>query len=88
MALAAALVAAAALLPAQQPATADYSQQPLVTERLYQHVRFEPDGTGRRDLHVRVRVQTEAGVQALGETPRKRRWTSIRSSFTRPAAAR
>ncbi len=67
MALAAALVAAAALLPAQQPATADYSQQPLVTERLYQYVRFEPDGTGRRDLHVRVRVQTEAGVQALGE---------------------
>src|SRR2546429_8618361 len=67
MALAAALVAAAALLPAQQPATTDYTQQPLVTDRLYQHLRFEPDGTARRDLHVRVRAQTEAGVQALGE---------------------
>src|SRR5438105_4544627 len=67
MALVAGLAAAAALLSPQQSSRPDYAQQPLVSERLYQRVRFEADGTGRRDLRVRVRVQTEAGVQALGE---------------------
>src|SRR2546430_17665707 len=67
MALAAALIAAALFFFNDPPTTEIYTQQPLVTERLYQHLRFEPDGTGRRDLHVRVRAQTEAGVQALGE---------------------
>src|SRR5882762_10402884 len=65
--LARCLSAAAALLTAQQPPLPDYTQQPLVTERLYQRLRFEADGTGRRDLHARIRVQTEAGVEALGE---------------------
>ncbi len=60
-------VSAAALLTAQQPPPPDYAQQPVITERLHQRVRFEADGTGRRDLRVRARVQTEAGVQALGE---------------------
>jgi len=67
MALVAGLAAAAALLSPQQSSRPDYAQQPLVSERLYQRVRFEADGTGRRDLRVRVRVQTEGGVQALGE---------------------
>jgi len=65
--LARCLSAAAALLTAQQPPLPDYTQQPLVTEQLYQRLRFEGDGTGRRDLHARIRVQTEAGVEALGE---------------------
>src|SRR5256885_10677390 len=67
MTLVAGLATAAALLTPQQSPRPDYAQQPLVTERLYQRVRFEADGTGRRELRVRVRVQTEAGVQALGE---------------------
>src|SRR6266568_6677485 len=72
--IAVACLRALALLPAfsrpgraQEPPAGGYAQQPVVTERLYQRLRFEADGTGRRDLHVRVRVQTEAGVQALGE---------------------
>ncbi len=52
---------------AQEPPAGSYAQQPVITEQLHQHLRFEADGTGRRDLHLRVRVQTEAGVQALGE---------------------
>src|SRR3989442_1352537 len=52
---------------AQERPAGAYALQPVVTERLYQRLRFEADGTGRRDLHVRARVQTEAGVQGLGE---------------------
>src|SRR5256885_13533475 len=66
MTLVAGLATAAALLTPQQSPRPDYAQQPLVTERLYQRVRFEADGTGRRELRVRVRVQTEAGGEALG----------------------
>src|SRR5438105_489918 len=62
MALVAGLAAAAALLSPQQSSRPDYAQQPLVSERLYQRVRFEADGTGRRDLRVRVRVQTDGVV--------------------------
>src|SRR5437660_11126339 len=45
----------------------DYSQEPFLIEQYYARARFEKDGTGRRELHVRVRVQSEAGVQQLGQ---------------------
>jgi len=64
-----ALVPHAATAAQQPPAVpaSDQSQQPIVIERLFRHVRFEQDGTGRLDLSVRLRVQTESGVQAAGQ---------------------
>ena len=65
------------VLPApQQSATApgvekksarDYSQEPFVVEQFHTTARFENDGTGERDSVVRIHVQSDAGVQQLGE---------------------
>ncbi|HUO33840.1 MAG TPA: DUF3857 domain-containing protein [Candidatus Acidoferrum sp.] len=46
---------------------ADYSQEPFVVELLQNKLRFENDGTGQREQIVRIRVQSDAGVQQLGE---------------------
>jgi Flp pilus assembly protein TadD/transglutaminase-like putative cysteine protease len=51
--------------PKSQPP--DYSQEPFVIEQYYTTARFENDGTSERDLAVRLRVQSDAGVQQLGE---------------------
>jgi Flp pilus assembly protein TadD/transglutaminase-like putative cysteine protease len=51
----------------QKSSPADYSQEPFVIEQYYTTARFENDGTSERDLAVRVRVQSDAGVQQLGE---------------------
>lgn len=48
----------------QQP---DYSQEPFVFEQFHTRVRYESDGTGRREQTIRVKVQSEAGVQQLGQ---------------------
>lgn len=65
-----------ATAPPQQPgaqaagpaqAKPDYSQEPFVIEKLETRVWFENDGTGRRKVSMRVRVQSEAGVQQLGQ---------------------
>src|SRR6202142_1936493 len=53
--------------PQTAEASASYSQEPFLIEEYYSAARFENDGTGERDLHVRIRVQSEAGVQSLGE---------------------
>ncbi len=45
----------------------DNSQEPFVIEQYHTQARFENDGTGRRELQVRIRVQSEAGVQQLGQ---------------------
>jgi tetratricopeptide (TPR) repeat protein len=49
------------------PAPNDYSQEPFVIESYATIARYENDGTGERDLRVRIRVQSDAGVQQLGE---------------------
>ncbi len=49
------------------PAAPDYSQEPFVIEQYHVRARFENDGTGRRETLVRFRVQSEAGVQQLGQ---------------------
>src|ERR1700732_1569185 len=49
------------------PAPADYSQEPFVIESYVTTARYENDGTGDRILKVRLRVQSDAGVQQLGE---------------------
>ncbi len=51
----------------QKSASADFSQEPFVIEQFYTTARFENDGTSTRDLAVRIRVQSDAGVQQLGE---------------------
>jgi Flp pilus assembly protein TadD/transglutaminase-like putative cysteine protease len=51
----------------QSPARADYSQEPYVVESYVTKARYENDGTGERDLLVTIRVQSDAGVQQLGE---------------------
>src|SRR5262245_54691607 len=52
---------------AQTPPPPDYSQEALVFEQVRALYRFENDGTGRRELSMRIRTQTEAGVQAYGQ---------------------
>jgi len=51
----------------ESPRTPDYSHEPYVIEQYFTRVRFENNGTGERELTVRIRVQSEAGVQQLGE---------------------
>jgi tetratricopeptide (TPR) repeat protein len=48
-------------------ATPDYSSEPFVIESYSTTARFENDGTGERNLEVRVRVQNDAGAHRLGE---------------------
>ena len=52
---------------AVQTPSPEYAQEPFLIEKYYSTARFENDGTGERELNVRVRVQSDAGVQALGE---------------------
>ena len=52
---------------AKETPEADYSQQAVVVEKLASTIRFEADGTSTRDEHTRIRIQTEAAVQQLGQ---------------------
>ena len=45
----------------------DYTQESFVIEKLNARYRFEADGTGRKELIARIRVQSEAGVQQWGQ---------------------
>ena len=47
--------------------THDYSQESFVVERMHSTYRFESDGTGRKEVVARIRVQSEAGVQQWGQ---------------------
>jgi tetratricopeptide (TPR) repeat protein/transglutaminase-like putative cysteine protease len=51
----------------QAPAASDYSKEDFVVETYDTTARFENDGTGERDLSVRVRIQSDAGAQQFGE---------------------
>lgn len=51
--------------PAQQKR--DYSQEAVVVEQLSTAYRFERDGTGQRESTLRVKVQSDAGVQRFGQ---------------------
>jgi tetratricopeptide (TPR) repeat protein len=53
--------------PASPAAKADYSEEPFVVERYQTSVRFEKDGTSRRTTDVRVKVQSELGVEQWGQ---------------------
>lgn len=45
----------------------DYSQEAFVFEQWHTRVRFEADGTSRQESQAIVKVQSDAGVQQLGE---------------------
>ena len=51
----------------QSAAPPDYSQEPFVIEHYHQSMRYENDGTGREQLDVQIKVNSESGVQALGQ---------------------
>src|SRR5580698_1459785 len=46
---------------------ADYSKEPFVGEQVRARYKFENDGTGREENTIRIRVQSEAGVQRWGQ---------------------
>jgi tetratricopeptide (TPR) repeat protein len=45
----------------------DYSKEAFVVEKYSTHVVFENDGTSRQENTIRVRVQSDAAVQQIGE---------------------
>jgi len=45
----------------------DYSDESFVIEQVRSRLRFENDGTGRKETLARVRVQSEAGVEQWGQ---------------------
>src|SRR6185369_5172574 len=49
------------------PQKPDYSQEAVVVERVSTTYRFEKDGTGQRELNLRVKVQSDAGVERFGQ---------------------
>jgi tetratricopeptide (TPR) repeat protein/transglutaminase-like putative cysteine protease len=51
----------------KKSAALDFSQEPFVIEKYLLSARFENDGTGSRMLSSRIKVQSDAGVQQLGE---------------------
>jgi len=49
------------------PGQADYAKEAFVVEQEVTRFRYENDGTGRIEKTLRVRVQSEAGVQGWGQ---------------------
>src|SRR6267154_6224756 len=50
----------------QTPARPDYSKEAVVLEQSSDKFKFQNDGTSTRELFIRARIQSEAGVQQLG----------------------
>ena len=61
------LVFAQAPKPSTALPAADYSQEAFVTELYRESFRFENDGTGREQIDARIRINSDSGVQALGQ---------------------
>lgn len=59
--------AAVANAAANASATPDYSQEAWVVEKLDNTYSFNADGTSDRESRVRVRVQSDAGLQQFGQ---------------------
>src|SRR5262249_30093558 len=45
----------------------DYSQEAFIIEQVDSLYKYESDGTGQRETHMRVKIQSEAGVQEFGQ---------------------
>src|SRR6266849_10521089 len=50
----------------QAPARLDYSKEAFVLEQSSDKFKFQNDGTSSREINMRVRVQSDAGVQQFG----------------------
>jgi len=50
-----------------EEAAPDYSKESFVVEKMRTAYRFESDGTGKRELVARIKVQSEAGVEQWGQ---------------------
>ena len=50
--------------PEKQP---DYTGEAFVVEQLKTSFRFEKDGTGQREMSLRAKIQSEAGVEGFGQ---------------------
>ncbi len=50
----------------QTPARRDYSKEAFVLEQSSDKFKFQNDGTSTREINMRVRVQSDAGVQQFG----------------------
>ena len=53
--------------PAETPVVIDHSQEAYVVEQLHTSYRFENDGTGRREIYAKIKVQSESGVEQWGQ---------------------
>jgi tetratricopeptide (TPR) repeat protein len=45
----------------------DYSQEAVVIEQLSMGYRYERDGTGQREFMMRIKIQSDAGVERFGQ---------------------
>lgn len=50
----------------QTPARPDYSKEAFVLEQSSDKYKFQNDGTSTREVNIRIRVQSDAGVQQFG----------------------
>src|SRR5947207_7857255 len=53
--------------PSASPKGDDYSQEALVIEQFKTAYRFEKNGTGRHELTLRAKVQSEAALERFGQ---------------------
>ena len=53
--------------PSSEQKQPDYSQEAYVLEQMKTSYRFEKDGTGLREQSIRVKVQSDAGVENFGQ---------------------
>ena len=53
--------------PPSEQKQPDYSQEAYVLEQVKTSYRFEKDGTGQREQSMRVKVQSDAGVESFGQ---------------------
>ncbi len=60
------LISAQTSTPSPKPSP-DYSQEGFVTERVIESFRFENDGTGLEQTDLRVKINSDSGVQAFGQ---------------------
>jgi len=55
------------LLPAQTSPPTKADEEAVVFDRIENHIRFEDDGTGQRETIAVIRVQSQAGVDEIGQ---------------------
>jgi hypothetical protein len=55
--------------PPQPDSSSSVALQPFVVEEVHTVFRFESDGTGRKEISLRVRAQSDAGVQQWSQLP-------------------